>query len=498
MKDRIVRDENHLQTMKPWTRRGVLAGFAALAARPAFGQNAAPPAADVDVIIVGAGAAGIAAARTLAAAGRTFTLVEATGRIGGRCVTETRSFGFAFDRGAHWISSPDTNPLTKLAARTGLEIYPAPSAQRVRIGRRNAREGELEDYLTASVRANRAIGEAARGKTDVDCRSALPKDLGDWRSTIEFTLGPYAMAHDLDEVSAQDFGKLSERDVGAFCRQGYGGLLAKLAEGIPVVLDSPVTDVGFPARGSSLTAVTPKGKLTGQYMIVTASTAVLASDRIKFEDGLPRRQLEALGKLKLGSFDHIALEIPGNPFGLQRDDLVFERSSGPRTASLLANVSGTPLSLIGVGGRFGRDLVAKGDDAAVEFVVDWLASLFGTNIKRLIQRRQVTHWNREPWTLGAFATASPGGQWARKALMEPIRGRVFLAGEAVHETSWGTVAGAWESGARAANLVLRRIAGLPDLEAPKPEPARPQSKRPQPKPKPRPSRVRHRRPPPPQ
>jgi monoamine oxidase len=482
----------------------MLAGMAALAARPALAQRAtsstqrfapAPATADVDVIIVGAGAAGIAAARKLAAGGRSFTLVEATGRIGGRCVTETTSFGLPFDRGAHWIYSPDTNPLTKLAARTGLDIYPAPAGQRVRIGRRYAREGELEDYLAATVRTNRAIAEAARGRTDVDCRSALPGDLGDWRSLIEFSLGPYAVGRDLNEVSAQDFSRMGERDTGAFCRQGYGGLLAKLAEGVPVVLDCPVTDVEFMPGAGGVVAVTPKGRLSGRYMIVTASTAVLASERIKFEGGLPKPHMDALGKLRLGSFDHIALEIPGNPLGLQRDDLVLERCSGPRTAALLANVSGTPLCLVGVGGRFGRELVAKGDEGAIEFAVEWLAGLFGTNVKRTIQRRQVTRWSVEPWSLGAFAAASSGGQPARKALMEAVRGRVLFAGEATHETLWGTVAGAWESGERAANSVTRRIAGLPDIDAPRPEPSRSSGAKARQTPRPSRQHPRHPRPP---
>ena len=149
--------------MSRLSRRSFLAGSAAsFAAGPALGQRARTGAGassgEVDCIIVGAGAAGIAAARRLSAAGRSFTLIEASNRIGGRCFAETQSFGVAFDRGAHFIHNPDSNPLTRLAARTGLEIYPAPSGQRIRIGRRNAREGELEDYLAASVRANRAIG----------------------------------------------------------------------------------------------------------------------------------------------------------------------------------------------------------------------------------------------------------------------------------------------------------------------------------------------------
>lgn len=455
--------------MSLFSRRTFLAGAAAVAARPAFGQGAVPAgSADVDVIIVGAGAAGIAAARRLSAAGRSFTLVEATSRIGGRCFTDTRSFNVPFDRGAHWIHSPDINPLTKLAPRTGLDIYQAPSAQRVRIGQRGARESELEDYLSAIVRSNRAIGDAVRGKPDMDALRALPRDLGDWQASVEFALGPYSNGKDLRDISAIDLSKAADRDIGAFCRQGYGALLAKLAEGIPVDLETPITqvDTSKPAR---LEAVTPRGTISGRYMIVTASTNVLASERIKFDRGLPKRQLDALAALKLGSFDHIALEILGNPLGLQRDDLVLERASGPRTAALLANVSGTPLAMIEVGGRFGRELMAKGDMAAVDFAVEWLTGLFGSNFKRSVQRTQSTRWNDEPWVQGAMSSASPGVPWARAALREPVRERVYFAGEATHETLWGTVGGAWESGERAADSVVRRISGLPEPQPPKPE-----------------------------
>ena len=453
--------------MSPFSRRSFLAGSAAsVAAGPAFGQRARTPSGEVDCIIVGAGAAGIAAARRLAAAGRSFILVEAASQIGGRCVSETRSFGVPFDRGAHLIHNPDSNPLTKLAARTGLDIYAAPFGQRIRIGKRYAREGELEDYLAVAVRANRAIGDAARGKADTDCASVLPKDLGDWRSTVEFAFGPYTSGKDLNEISALDFSQSVERDVGAFCRQGYGALLAKLAEGIPVQLDTAVKVVDVTARGARVEATTSKGMIAGRFMIITASTNVLLADRIKFDGGLPKRQLDALEKLKLGSFDHIALELPGNPLGLQRDDLVFEKSSGPRTAALLANVGGSPLSVVEVGGRFGRDLAAKGDAAMVEFAVEWLIGMFGTDVKKAMKRTQATQWNKDPWTLGAFSTASPGGQSARRIMMEPVRSRVFFAGEAVHETLWGTVGGAWESGTRAAEAVTRRVLGQPE---PRPE-----------------------------
>ena len=144
------------------SRRSFLAASAAFAARPALAA-AAPTAGPVDVVIVGAGAAGIAAARRIAAAGRRFVLLEAADHIGGRCITDTRTFGVPFDRGAHWIHMPDLNPLTKLAAAAaGSKSIRRRPSQKVRIGRRYAREGEMEDFLAAQVRANRAIADAAR------------------------------------------------------------------------------------------------------------------------------------------------------------------------------------------------------------------------------------------------------------------------------------------------------------------------------------------------
>ena len=432
-------------------------------------------AGEFDVIIVGAGAAGIAAARKVRAAGRRFVLLEASDRIGGRCITDTGRFGVPFDRGAHLIHAPDINPVLKLAARTGLEVYPAPSGQRMRIGRRNAREGELEDFLANLVRCHRAIVQAGRGGNDVACTRALPDDLGDWRASIEFALGPNACGKDLNEVSAQDYAKSVERDIGSFCRQGYGALIAKLAEGLPVRLTTPVVEVDLFSRDARVEAKTADGALLGRYIIVTASTNVLSSGKIRFAREEPRRQLDAAARLRLGSFDHVALELFGNPLGLQRDDAVLERAQGPRTAALLANVSGTSLALVDIGGRFGRELSARGEPAMVEFAVEWLAGLYGAEVKKAVRRTAATRWNAEPWVLGAISSAAPGAQPARRELMEPFRDRLFFAGEAAHETLWGTVGGAWESGERAAEAVLRRLAGIKDPteeKKPKPEPSR--------------------------
>jgi monoamine oxidase len=465
------------------SRRSILTGSATalatglFAARPALGQRrrTAPAeqragANEVDCVVVGAGAAGIAAARRLIAAKRSVIVVEASSRIGGRCFAETASFGVPFDRGAHLIYNPRSNPLTQAAARGGLDIYTAPYAQRMRIGPRNAREGELEDFLAASGHAMRTIGDAVRNRGDIDCASVMPRDLGDWKASVEFGLGPYFTSKDLADVSGADLVRAGERNVAALCRQGYGALLAKYAENLPVKLDTAVTLVDIINRGTKIELTTsPKGTITGQHVIITASPDVVL-DRIKFDGGLPKRHQDAFEKLTLGSFENIALELPGNPLGLPADEMVFEKASTPRTGALTANVGGTALSVVAVGGKFARDLTEQGDKAMVEFAVEWLSGMYGAGVKKTLRRTQVTHWSKEPWIQGATATAAPRWQAARRILMEPIRNRVFFAGEAAHETAWGTVNGAWESGVRAADAVVRRLTGQPDLPLPKAEP----------------------------
>src|SRR6202022_1862416 len=172
---------------------------------------------------------------------------------------------------------------------------------------------------------------------------------------------------------------------------------------------------------------------------------VLAAGNIKFTPELPKRHLDAAAKLSLGSYDHIALQLPGNPLGLGRDDIIIEQSNSTRTALLFANMGSSSLCSIDVAGSFGRDLSAQGEPAMVAFAVEWLAKLFGSEIASAVKKSSATRWNAAPFALGAMSAAVPGGHPSRKVLTEPI-GCMFLAGEAAPETLWGTVDGAGGSG----------------------------------------------------
>jgi monoamine oxidase len=449
-------------SMRWLSRRSFLAactGVAVAPARAAPRPSPRPPpppdvprSGNVDVIIVGAGAAGIAAARRLAAANRRIAMLEAAPEIGGRCITDTTTFGVPYDRGAHWIYLAGNSAIAKLTAQTGLDLYLAPTGQRMRVGRRYAREGEMEDFLASLVRTNTAIHDAAL-RADIACAQVLPKDIGDWRSTIDFVLGAYGCGKDLADVSTVDLARSAERDNGAFCRQGLGALLAKLAPPGVTLVSSPVSRIDW---GRSVVEIeSSKGSFRAPAAILTVSTNVLASGKIRFD--LPRRHVEAANKLKLGSHDRVGIELRGNPLGLRADELVFEKSENRQTAALFANVGGSTVCMVDIAGNFGRELAAKGEAAMADFAIGWLAGLYGSDIRSSVHRHHATGWNQEPWIQGAASAAVPGGQSARKVMMEPVAGRIFLAGEATHETLWGTLGGAWESGERAAEAALRLL-----------------------------------------
>jgi monoamine oxidase len=453
------------------SRRWFLAASAASAACAGTCQPAAPASGEFDVAIIGAGAAGIAAARRCASRA-TITVIEASDQVGGRCLTDTATFGIPFDRGAQSLTAPDVNPLVPLARKSGLDIYPASQSQRVRIDKRYARTGEMEDYLAAIVRAGRAISEAGR-KQDVAAAQVLPKDLGDWLNTAEFTIGPFTNGRDLADLSTADLARAAEHDNGLLCRQGLGTLIAKLAAGLPLQLSSPVSKIDWSER-NKIEIVTAKGRVYARSVIVTVSTGVLAAGKVTFDPELPKHYIDAIDRLRLGSRDRIVLELPGNPLRLQPDELVFEKAQSAHTAAIIGNVYGTTLCTVEVGGKFGADLSAAGEPAMVAFALDWLTGLYGPDLRKAVRKTSATRWNQDPWTLGAASAALPGSQWARAALAEPVRDRIFFAGEATHEILWGTVGGAWASGERAADAVLRKLGrtGEAPAEARAKQPAR--------------------------
>ena len=270
---------------------------------------------------------------------------------------------------------------------------------------------DLVTEAAAAVLLGMQPPEAWGGRADVSCARALANGLGDWRATVEFVLCPYAFGRDLAELSAIDVARAAERDVDAFCRQGFGALLAKLAAGIPVQLSTPVTQLDISGRGGRIEARTGSATIRAPYVIVTVSTGVLSAGKIAFTPELPKRQLDAAGQLRLGSYDRIALEL-ASPLGLRRDDLVLEKAADARTAALLANVSDTSLAYVDIGGKFGRELSDKGERAMIDFAVEWLTGLYGPDARNALKRTACDPLERRSLDAGGVSGAAPNGQGA--------------------------------------------------------------------------------------
>jgi monoamine oxidase len=415
----------------------------------------------VDIVIIGAGAAGISAARSVAAMGRPYVLLEASSRVGGRAVTDMQTFGVPFDMGAHWIHMPGLHPLSRLGKKAGFDIYRAPDEPRLFINGREGSDGEYKAFDDAVERVERAITAAGSAARDVPASNVLPK-LGPWGDTAELVVGPLSCAKELNHISTLDFARSEEEEVDDFCRQGFGTLIAHLAKPLSVHLDTQVTALDLRGR-DEVVVETSRGILRCAAVIIAIPPSMLVQERLRILPELDAGHRAAIEGISLGAYDHIAFLLPKNPFDLKADELVFFRSDGRRGCALLGRIGGTDLHSIEVGGDVAVEL-AGSPAAAGAFAREVIARECGRSVARRIAKVRATAWTREPFALGAFSCAEPGVAHLRRVLAKPIDDRLFFAGEHTHEGLWGTVGGAWLSGERAAKQAVRAIAprrGLP-------------------------------------
>ena len=408
--------------------------------------------ADVDVVIVGAGAAGLAAAKTLRAAGREVRVLEAMDRIGGRSWTRSEDFGVPFDIGCAWLHAGDRNPFMADAERLGwtTRLHDM-GLDHLYFGTRKASAEELASVSAADEH----VAEALAGGTKDDRLSSLLDQGGAMRASATYA-GPMDFGKDADEISVQDFNAAADLYPDYFTREGFGALIAAWAADVPVTLNAPVTRIDW--SGAGVAVETAQGTVRGRAVIVTVSTGVLAFEDIRFTPALPVRHVEAAFDLPMGLLTKIPVEIRGDRLGLQPfDDLLIERHAR-HDLYFLCFPFELPLMVGFVGGDFAWEIEAAGEAAAVDFVTDRLVDIFGSDLRKRVGRSLMTNWGGERRTRGAYASARPGRAEARSILAEPVGERIWFAGEALAGSLMQTAGGARLSGEAVAREVLDVIA----------------------------------------
>ncbi len=412
--------------------------------------------ANPDVIVIGAGAAGIAAAKALMASGRSVTVIEAGKRIGGRVFTETSTFGVPFDVGALWLHNARGNPFVGYGQKNGFTVYPAPDEETLYVGDREADDDGYIAYDTAYRAAIRAISSAGAAGRDVSAASVVSEE-GDWSKLVHLAIGPYEMGKDLDSFSCKDWYN-SNDGKDWFCREGYGAIWAHSAQGIPVQLSTTATSVKWGGHG--VTVETNRGSLSAKACIVTVSTGVLAQEALRFDPPLSPEKQASFHGISMGLYNHIALQFNRNIFGTGKDGYLYsqidsEVEGSPKGMGLLTNVSGGTLSYGDVGGRFAAALEAEGEAAAIDFALSDLRRMFGSDVDKAFVKGVATNWGQNPLTYGSYASAEPGKYPLRAVLRQPVGERIWFAGEACSPANWATVVGAHESGEAAGSHVGR-------------------------------------------
>ncbi len=403
-----------------------------------------------DVAIVGAGAAGVSAARSIAAAGRSAILIEGSQRVGGRAWTQTIA-GMPLDLGCGWLHSAERNPLVAVAEASGLTVDRTPSAwqhQYRGLGFSAAEQDEAGEAWEALQRRFEQNPPASDRAAD-----ALEPG-GRWNGYIE-ALSGYINGTGLADLSIADYLAYDQAasDTNWRVREGYGTLVAAQLPPIAVQLATPVTAIDLRRRDVRLE--TRAGTIVAKVAIVAVSTAVLASGGIAFTPAIDERR-HAAAQLPLGLADKLFLGL-ADGHGLEPEKHLLGNPHTGSTGSYYLMPFGRPVIECFVAGECAESLERAGLAAAFAFAVDELAALLGSGIRRQVRPLAGSAWRGADGIGGSYSHALPGHASCRAVLAKPVEDRIFFAGEATDPKDFSTAHGAWQSGARAATEALQAL-----------------------------------------
>jgi monoamine oxidase len=432
-------------------RRTMMTGLGAMVAT-GFGTGARAATTDVDVVVIGAGAAGIEAALGLKAAGRKAIVLEARGRVGGRAFTDT-SLGVPYDAGAMFIHWAERNPWVQIAKGLGVatpdeswgggfQVFadglPMPETDRLK---RRGAFGQIDRRLETVDIGTRDMSVAE-----------LVGDLGPDMAPIASSGLLLSIGEESDRISARDYQRLWSGD-DLVVPSGYGDLVARHAAGLDIRLNEPVSAIRW--DGPGVTVTSRSGPLRANAVIVTVPVGVLKAGAIRFTPELPARTRDALAGIGMGALTKLALRVEGERFGVTPGTSFLEAGSPRKLMNFDMFPDGRDIVIAYFGGDYARELSKAGQAQAQDHVVELLAKMLGGDVRKAVGASSFPAWATDPFALGSYSVCLPGQEKARDALAQPIGGRIFIAGEATAGGGAMTVGGATLAGRAAATAVAR-------------------------------------------
>jgi monoamine oxidase len=416
---------------------------------------------DTEVVVIGAGVAGLAAAATLRAAGRPCVLIEAAARPGGRAFTARPAAlaGAWLDLGATWLHDADRNPLAALARTTGDTLIDAdrPRTRRLQVGATVLSAAEEADFAAAHARIEAALSGRATAGPDIAFAAAMdPYRADPWAATVELWEAAQIAAADPARLSLRDWHRNLLEGRNLIVDGGIGAFVARRLAALagPVELDTRATAIDW---SDTIRVATPRGTVTARAAIVTVSTGVLAT--LNFRPSLPAATAAAIDALPMGLLTKTAFAL-ADPLALP-DSISLRRRvvPGEPAMSFMVRPYGQPYVQGFIGGPTAWALAKAGPAATEDFARAQWRILLGEGADRALGQAVISAWGTDPWHRGGYAYATAGSPDPRAALATPIAdGRLAFAGEATCTDGLaGTVGGAHRAGTAAARTILATL-----------------------------------------
>lgn len=406
-----------------------------------------------DIAIIGAGAAGIGAARRLAGRGLSVIVLETLPRLGGRASTAMMR-GLPLDLGCGWLHSADRNPWARIAKAAGFVVDRRRSAWDQQFGDLGATPADWEAARVAFDSWNRRLVD----EPPASDRALDAVERGErWLAYLQ-ALSGYISGDELERISAADYAAYDSASTYLNWRlpAGYGTLIAsRFPADVALHLATPVQRLDI--NGPAVELVTHGGTLRCRAAIITVSTHVLAGEAISWPSALaPWR--EAAARLPLGWNEKLFLEIVGaSPF--EAETHVHGDLHDPASGTYYIRPFDQAVIECFLGGAGARRVLTEGTDAAFAHATDQLVGLFGGDVRRALRPALVSAWGATPAIGGGYSHALPGHRTARDQIARPFEERLFFAGEATHSTDFSTAHGALLSGIRAADEAEGALSG---------------------------------------